>query len=255
MPSSINCYICSKIITRNSSLITCSSCNKSSIHASCFSQSNVNNIPNGLKCSVCSSQSSPLNSTILHEINKIFEILEVTNSKLDALVEENKSFREKIDSLESRIAKLEAEPTALPDKMKLQDSISREKNIFFFNVPESNVNELNDNAVVSDIFSNIDVDIPFTKIIRLVKVGPKPQPLKVICKVKSDIGLILKSKSKLRNSPSMKNFHISLDQRAYQREQYKSLRSVLISRRNNGESNLVIGYTNDIPTIIKQSKN
>jgi len=134
MLSSINCNICSKIITRNSSLINCSSCNKSSIHASCFSQSNVNNIPNGLKCSDCSSQSSPSNSTILRKINKIFEILEVTNSKLDALVEENKTFREKIDSLESRIVKLEAEPTALPDKMKLhteiiselQDRISRE---------------------------------------------------------------------------------------------------------------------------------
>jgi len=129
--------------------------------------------------------------------------LEVTNSKLDALVEENKSFREKIDSLESRIAKLKSEPTALPDKMKLHTEIfselhdrkSRKKNILIFSVPESNVNEHNHKAVVSDIFSNIDIDILFTKIICLGKVGPKPRPLKVICKVKSDIGLILKSKS------------------------------------------------------------
>jgi len=111
--------------------------------------------------------------------------LEVTNSKLNTLVEENKFSREKIDPLESRIAKLEAVPTALPDKMnlhieifsELQDRIFREKNILIFNVPESNVNEIDDNALVNDIFFNIDIVVPFTKIFRLGKVGPKPRPL------------------------------------------------------------------------------
>jgi len=73
---------------------------------------------------------------------------------------------------------------------ELQDRISREKNILIFNVPECNVNEIDDNALVNNIFSNIDVVVPFYKIGRLSKVGPKIRSLKVICKDKSDISLI-----------------------------------------------------------------
>lgn len=96
------------------------------------------------KSSTYSNQDSPSNSTILSKINQIFEVLEVMNSKLDALVEKNKFFRGKIDSLESRIAKLQSIPTALPDKSnfhneilnEIQDRISREKNVLIFNVSE-----------------------------------------------------------------------------------------------------------------------
>uniref|UniRef100_A0A2S2QEB4 Uncharacterized protein n=1 Tax=Sipha flava TaxID=143950 RepID=A0A2S2QEB4_9HEMI len=58
---------------------------------------------------------------------------------------------------------------------------------------------------------------------RLGNIGIKSRSLKLILKNKSDIGLVLKSKSKLCEIPSMRNFHINLDWIPYQRKLYKSV--------------------------------
>ncbi|KAF5189957.1 hypothetical protein FRX31_020456 [Thalictrum thalictroides] len=135
---------------------------------------------------------------------------------------------------------------------ELQDRQSRDKNVIFFNVPESN-NDADDISAVNDVLSKIGASVATSQIVRLGKTGPKPRPIKIICNAKSDVGLILKSKNKLRNIPGLNNVHITADWTSSQRSFYNCLRGQLSTRKNNGETNLYIGYVKGVPTILQKN--
>lgn len=68
-----------------------------------------------------------------------------------------------------------------------QDQISRKSNINIFNVPESDVE--NDVKLVFEIFSQTNISVPTSDIVRPGNAGPKQSPINV-CTNKSDIEIL-----------------------------------------------------------------
>lgn len=175
---------------------------------------------------------SPSNFDLLSKIDKLFDLLNSTNDKLDHVVAENTRFQEKLCLLESRIVKLESNPitnviVSYSDILnELHDRQSREKNIILFNVPEP-VKDVNDTSLVNDILTKIEAPVAFSQIVRLGKLGPKPRPIRFRCEKKSHVGLILKSKNRLRNLPNMKFIHLTVDWTTSQRSFYNKVREQL----------------------------
>jgi len=244
----LTCFICSSAINRGTTYLTCCDCKKNTAHSNCITTagSSPKNVPTW-KCNNC----SPSNFDLLSKIEKLFDLLNSTNDKLNQVVSENARFQEKLCLLESRIVKLELNPitnanVSYSDMFnELHDRQSREKNIILFNVPES-INDVDDTSLVHDILAKIDAT---SLIVCLGKLGPKLGPIKITCEKKSDVGLILKSKNRLRNLPDKKFIHITVDWITSQRSFYNKVREQLSIRKNNGKT-IYIGYIKEVPTIL-----
>lgn len=179
----LTCIICSSAINRVTTYLTCCGCKKNTAHSNCITTAGSSPKNSSTwKCSIC----SPSNFDLLSKIEKLFDLLNSTNDKLDRVVAENTRFQEKLCLLESRIAKLESNPTSNANVSysdmfnELHDRQSREKNIILFNVPESN-NDADDTSLVNDILTKIDAPVATSHIVRLGKLGPKPRPIKITC--------------------------------------------------------------------------
>lgn len=163
----LTCFICSSAINRVTTYLTCCGCKKTTAHSNCITTtgSSPKNVSTW-KCSIC----SPSNFDLLSKIEKLFDLLNSTNEKLDRVVAENSRFQEKLCVLESRIVKLESYPNTNANVSysdmfnELHDRQSREKNIILFNVPES-INDVDDTSLVNDIFAKIDAPVATSLIV------------------------------------------------------------------------------------------
>jgi len=252
----LTCYICSLAINRTTNYLTCCGCKNNIAHSNCITTagSSSKKSVSSWKCNIC----SPSNFDLLSKIDKLFDLLSSTNEKIDRVVAENVHLREQLCLMESRMVKLESDQTTNANVSyselfnKLQDRQSREKNIMILNVPES-INDVDDTSLVNDILVKIDAPVTISQLVRLGKIGPKPQPIKITCDKKSDVGLILKSKHRLRNLPDKKFIHLTVDMTTSQRSFYNKVREQLSIRTNNGENNIYIGYIKGVPTILQKS--
>lgn len=253
----LTCFICSLTINCVTTYLTCCGCRKNNAHSNCITTAGSSPKNSSTwKCSIC----SPSNFDLLSKIDKLFDLLNSTNDKLDRVVAENTRFQEKLCSLESRIVKLESNPTTNANVSysdilnELHDRQSREKNIILFNVSEP-VNDVDDTSLVNDILTKIEAPVVTSQIVRLGKLGPKPRPIKITCEKKSHVGLILKSKNRLKNLPDMKSIHLTVDWTTSQRKFYNKVREQLTIRKNNGENNIYeyIGFIKGVPTILQKN--
>lgn len=139
----------------------------------------------------------------------------------------------------------------------------RASNLLFYNIPESNSDNINDrishdsNIVNNTIDSIIigDSIIRPTKLIRLgIRGQNKTRPIKAIFSSPIDAFEILKLKKKLLSQNPPSTYGISSDRTLYQRNYMKNLREELETRRlNNEETDLIIKYVRGTPTIVSRN--
>lgn len=129
----------------------------------------------------------------------------------------------------------------------------RASNVILYNVPED-PNE-NDATIANDILEIIDPtavvapDAVF-RVGRLVT--NKIRPLK-LCMRNADLArLVFRKKSALRNT-KFNNIRVSSDKTRSQQNYFRELKEELKIRQDNGEKNLIIRYTNNIPQIVHKS--
>lgn len=136
--------------------------------------------------------------------------------------------------------------------LELQERNNREKNILLLGLPEfpsSNVVEsrLKDQQDVWTLISTTFKDIP--KPIKIFRIGKynqnKSRVIKVCFTTSEPVKFLLKNKAKLP-----KEIKVYSDQTPCQQKYLKNVREELARRQQNGESNLIIKYVKNIPTIL-----
>lgn len=171
--------------------------------------------------------------------------------------------RKLVSELKEQVMELkENQPTAVNVDVIIQEKVEREnrsRNVILFGIEEANTSrqediKSHDKSQVLDALAQVPLqESELVTTIRLGKpIANKPRPLKVILRSRQNAIKILKTKSKLPSSISVKS-----DMTPYQREQLKKLRLELTERTNNGEKDLTIKYINGQPKIIitKSPKN
>lgn len=142
---------------------------------------------------------------------------------------------------------------------ELNDRQQRQKNIMIFGVGE---------AVATDAQTKRELDInaatdvilqacPGASLedIRVFRVGredsAKNRPIKVILKSTGDAKTILQHAKELKQRDAYKNITIRHDNTPKQMMEYRAVKSSLVTRLENGETDLRIKYFNGVPKIIK----
>ncbi|KAE9524052.1 hypothetical protein AGLY_015533 [Aphis glycines] len=163
-----------------------------------------------------SSLACTTNGNLETKINKL------TYIQLTEVINENNLLKDKVQQLKIKLSGLESGQINIILQGKLFSKFinreSRTRNIVLFNVPE---------------FSSTSCSL------RIVLPSP------------SGVFEILKVKRKLLNVTKFTSVCISTDRTPLQQNYFKSILSEIISKRDNGENDLIIKYINNIPTISK----
>lgn len=187
--------------------------------------------------------------------------LDVINKHFNDLLNENKALKNKIETVSSKLAELEARnftpPSANHEEIlsEIIDRQARCRNLILFNVHENTADSQNEIQVVSDIFRQIGVTaVPFNAL-RLGKISKNVRPIRVTLPNQHDIFNVLKNKFKLRQSENFKLISISTDRSLGQRKYFKTVLDELNTRKAAGENDIFIKYNNNIPFISKNCQN
>lgn len=131
----------------------------------------------------------------------------------------------------------------------------RKKNIMIFGLPEDLNNTQADRGTALEILKSAYPNAPDNfKLFRVGQVSAnntKPRPLKIILTSPEESIQILRNVKEIRSKQKFSNLVITSDKTPNQTLQYKRLKEELITRTNNGETNLKIKYFNGEPKIIK----
>lgn len=201
-----------------------------------------------------------------NDLNKKFDDFDVQGkAKYSDIVKQN-------SNLQTRVEKIEAHPTTRstselptlePVFNEIEERKMRAKNVLIFGLTESSGDKETrtalDKAKAIDFLKKADNTLGLTaENIQITRLGKfeenKLRPLKIILDSSETALALLRGKNKLdQNSP----LYIKSDRTPSQREHMKKLTEELNLRVSNGETNLVIKYRNNIPTIIRihQQKN
>ncbi|CAI6353027.1 unnamed protein product [Macrosiphum euphorbiae] len=195
----------------------------------------------------------------LKSFNKRFDDL---STEINKLATENSFLKTKISELENKL--IQIEKTTLTTQLdelnilnELADRQSRAQNIILYNLPENLNNTqipISDGDNLKLIFKEMKVDYNPINFNRLGKPSDRTRPLKITLADKKSIFETLRAQSTLRHSPDFKDIRFSSDRTIKQREQMALLRKELESRREKGETNIIIKYIKGNPQIIN-SKN
>lgn len=199
---------------------------------------------------------------LVTEHNKI--LLDINDLKNQKVVSEQKiaSLENEIDALKREKLK---EPTGSISTCSQEDLIreinersNREKNLIIVGIPElhgSDTNErrLNDEKEVLNIISSI-ISHTFTSL-KTSRIGKynanKDRSIKVYLDSPATAKEILKNKDKI----SHKDVKIFSDRTPAQQLYMKELKKELLTRKENGEQDLIIKYINGHPKIVPSSNN
>ncbi|KAJ0170353.1 hypothetical protein K1T71_014281 [Dendrolimus kikuchii] len=221
-----------------------------------------------------------INETQIEKINKISEdisairnhvnsISNVTESltaeqnniglEINDIKKANNIAKIKIATLEKGLNATETENSTCEEIMtEIYERDIRSKNLIIIGIPESNMTEpkerkRSDISAVTEILKTTANEYPTPiKTIRLGKYNSKKnRPLKAIFHSKDTVTLMLKNSQNI-NTETVK---IYSDKTPKQQTYLKNLKEELKIRTQNGETNLRIKYTNNMPKIIKISKN
>jgi len=191
--------------------------------------------------------------------NKRFDDL---STEINKLATENSFLKTKISELENKL--IEIEKTSINTQLdelnilnELADRQSRPQNIILYNLPKNlnnTQNPISDGDSLKLIFKEMKVDYSTINFNRLGKTSDRTRPLKITLADTKFILETLHAQSILRHSPDFKDIRFSSDRTIKQREQMALLRKKLESRREKGETNIIIKYIKGNPQIIN-SKN
>ena len=138
---------------------------------------------------------------------------------------------------------------------EMDERRNKEKNIVIFNLDESDSNEedLSKTVKIIKYLNAESVEINNINVQRLgkTKIDNKCRPLKVMLNSSKDVYEILKNCKKLKNYPVKSNIIVNRDLTMYQRNVNYNIRKDFKSRKENGESNIILVYRKGFPKIIK----
>lgn len=187
------------------------------------------------------------------------------SSQISSLSSDNASLKERVDIIEIKTNSLSTNPSILNNNeliSEMMDRQSRLKNILLFNLPESyhDPNSMNlDLTTVQNILNFLNVESKPSSIFRLGKppstsTATKPRPLKICFYDQKSVLDIFSTQNKLKSNSLWKDLRFSSDRTKQQQEYMSQLRKDLLTRKSNGEPDLIIKYIKGTPTIIS-SKN
>lgn len=172
-----------------------------------------------------------------------------------------------IVGLREQIAALQKSGTTKSDLLRTEEIIqevadreSRKNNIIIFNLPEDVTAgggglAAADVGAVGDILAVLEAPAVSVKPIRLGKFDPsKPErcrPLKVSLPDSRIIGKILRNNKKLKSTDKFKAVYVGKDRTPFQSNLYRTVRREYLDRREAGETDIVMKYIKDVPTITK----
>lgn len=167
----------------------------------------------------------------------------------------------KVQELSESILRMQDNPSHIGRDELFEEVVSecmeREKrscNAIFFGIAETEDASVADQ--VTPIISALSSDPgSLIKAFRLGKPRSdgKPRPIKVILKTKQNALNILKNGSKLKDNNLFSNVYIRSDKTPCQQAFERKVRSELKARTDNGENDLFIKYTNNVPSISKKN--
>lgn len=245
--NSSNCYKCNKSFAELDSPIKCDGC-KFPIYNKCSGLS-----VNEIKC------------------------LSLKNRGLKYFCEPCNNGLRDIPELKQLINRLLIEVNDLKSQKSLNNGSQRseefiiyeinERNIrasylLIYNVPEStSINSTDrlahDSNLVNDFIKVINNDNNITIPLKVIHLGKpdqnKTRPIKAIFPSPADVFYILKAKKKLLLLQPPSPIRISSDRTLFQRNVMKKLYEELESRRNNGETDLIIKYVKGSPEIVSKN--
>jgi len=194
----------------------------------------------------------------LKSFNKRFDDL---STEITKLIAKNSLLKTKMSEFENKIIQIEknsslsSQVSELNILNELAVRQSRAQNIILYNLPEHLNNTQNSTSDgLKLIFNEMKIDYNPIKLNRLSKPSDRTRPLKITLTDTKNIFETLRAQSKLRQSPDFKDLRFSSDRTIKQQEQMSQLRKELESRREEGETDIIIKYIKGNPQIIN-SKN
>lgn len=239
-------------------------------------------ISSNLRSKTITKTSSDSND-IIQTLQKLQLSITSMNSKLESIqlsvseqknefIELRKYFNElsgTVSTLKSNFNSLEKEVTILRKQINLfpknepllpynaiqeaQMRIKKSRNILIFNVPECKTSPDDTKTIVTNILNDIVPNVPVIKTKRLASSSNKPRPILLELENNDTVRLILKAKSKLRQSNSWNSVWITSDQTMMQRNQLKLIKSQLQDKINAGDRNWFIKYVHGEPTLTQKN--
>ncbi|KAJ8665615.1 hypothetical protein QAD02_007277 [Eretmocerus hayati] len=210
------------------------------------------------KCVDCTNEKKTCCSETLLGIKDDISIIKESCSAIDAMAKDIKDLqvsvssipdmKKDIDDLKKDLSNVKTNNVNNEEIInELQDRIQRSRNIILFNVLEVKAH------VDSELAKRILKDIPVsTSNITTKRIGQAKEgavrPLIITMNSTSDAHLVIKNKNKLD-----KKIKVSLDKTKSQREQYTAVVDELKKKLDEGESDLVVRYINNKPTVTKRS--
>lgn len=215
--------------------------------------------------------------------NEILTKIDTLANDVSAIKSEVSSIRADLSALEPRVASVEDRILAIEEKVEtnntaatqcsLEELISesndrarRSRNIMVYNVFESSSPDIklkikHDVDQMHKLFSPMLPTLAQSGI-KAVRVGKKlpdkPRPLKVILPSPADVPTVFSAfdvKAAARLDPSFSAVKLSRDRTPRESQHLKDLNREIEHRKARGEEDLTIKFVNNIPKIIKSSKN
>lgn len=205
-------------------------------------------------------------------------------AKVDNLITEVDNISRNLVALESRVGvnetsvkKLEEKlgalcassgPSCYPEEIiaEMQDRSRRSRNVMLFNLAESQDGNVEarrqqDRSAINKLVTTYlpDIDFSAVKVLRVGKTqSNKTRPVKLIFGSDSDArGFMMSftSASASQIDQRFSNTRVSRDRTPREMEHLNSLRTELSRRVSGGERGLTIKFVNNVPQIVKNSKN
>lgn len=164
----------------------------------------------------------------------------------------------RVDRIDKRVKALEDSVLQAPEDVyrEVKERMMREKNFIIFNADDGKDAATNDLPSLMKILIDSGLKIPFAmddvKVKRLGKefVEGKQRPLKVMLRSADHVQWVFANKKKIHGGKLI----LAADQTKAQQDLYNKVKKELIERTNKGEANLVIKYSNGVPSIVVKSQ-
>ena len=252
----IKCGSCEEVVKKNEHVACCSACKKS-FHGNCTNLTEAEfQIACGkskLKwfCDMCDSDVTDMLNNF-DKFRKVSVYIEKQRAEIDR----------KMDIMEKRIAGIEVSSSnkAVGDKIEQQVQKSadddrketelirsKEQNLVFFNVPESDEDNVGERMkfdfnLLSEAYKQELKHDQISSLFRVGKKGEKVRPLIVKFKSVEIKNNMLKKTSKMniKHDNEVRPIYVAIDRTEKQREEHRKLVSELRERKSRGENDLII---------------
>lgn len=143
---------------------------------------------------------------------------------------------------------------------EMSEREKRKNNIILFNIPEEMNGHKNDQiaadkSTAQKIASVLDIPLMDPNPIRLGKFdmskSNRKRPIKLMLANSEYVIKALRNSKKLKLVQEFASVGVSRDRTPYQQQLWRNARQELVRRREAGETDIIIKYIKDVPTIVK----